>query len=52
MEYLGDGVYAGWDGYGIKLCVSDPRDPTDVIYIEPSVLRALNDFYKRSIQNE
>lgn len=45
-SYLGDGVYAIFDGYGIWLHVSDHRNPTDRVYLEPSVLSALNAFEK------
>lgn len=51
-EYLGDGVYATWDGYQIRLSL-DGQDMSDtVIYIEPSVLEALNLFYKKCINKE
>ena len=43
-SYLGDGVYAIYDGYGIWLHANDHENPTDKIYLEPSVLRALNNF--------
>ena len=43
-EYLGDGVYALWDGYGVWLHANDHATPTDRIYLEPEVLKALNQF--------
>lgn len=48
-DYLGDGVYAEFDGFGIWLRANDHRDGlcTDKIYIEPSVLESLVGFYKR-----
>jgi len=46
QEYLGDGVYAKWDGYQIELRANDP-DSEDVIYIEPRVLDALVQFLER-----
>jgi hypothetical protein len=42
--YLGDAVYALWDGYGITLRVNDHLHPTDEIYLEPQVLEALDKF--------
>ena len=45
QRYLGDGVYAQFDGWGIKLLVNDLEEPTDTVYIEPSVLEALVDFF-------
>ena len=47
-EYLGDGVYAICnDGYGIWLYANDHQSPTDKIYLEPSVLDALNRFNEK-----
>jgi hypothetical protein len=46
-DYLGDGVYAIYDGFGIWLHANDHKNPTDKIYLEPSVLNALNNFNKR-----
>ena len=40
-EHLGDGVYAGYDGYGIWLHANDHKAPTDRIYLEPEVFEAL-----------
>lgn len=44
--YLGDGVYAYFDGYGIWLRTGDHREELcdDKIYIEPDVLNSLNKF--------
>ena len=46
-DYLGDGVYVIFDGYGIQLRANDARHPTDTIYLEPEVLEALNRFIDR-----
>lgn len=43
-EYLGDGVYARFDGYQIWLAANDHRN--DVIAIEPAVLSALIQYAK------
>jgi len=45
-EYLGDGVYAIFDGFGIWLHANDCENPTDRIYLEPEVLKALHCFEK------
>ncbi len=45
-SYLGDGVYDIFDGYGIWLHANDHKDPTDRIYLEPSVLNSLVRFSK------
>jgi hypothetical protein len=47
VDYIGDGVYTIYDGFGIWLHANDPRNPTDRIYLEPAVLAALNRFAKR-----
>ena len=53
-DYLGDGVYAEFDGYNIWLRANDHRDGfcTDKICIEPSVLDAMNRFYQRMTQQK
>ena len=38
--YIGDGVYAKFDGYGIELRANDPNKD-DYIYLEPEVLDSL-----------
>lgn len=42
--YLGDSVYAKFDGYGIELTTRNgyPDDPRNKIYLEPIVLEALD----------
>jgi len=49
MDYLGDGVYAIYDGYGIWLHANDHLNPTDRIYLEWEVLESLNRFKDRMI---
>ena len=46
-EYLGDGLYAISDGYGIWLHANHPENPTDRVYLEPEVLEAINIFAKK-----
>jgi len=50
-SYIGDGVYAEFDGYGIWLRTGNHEDHLcdDKIYIEPSVLESLNMFYKGAV---
>jgi hypothetical protein len=43
-DYLGDGVYALFDGFSIVLRANDFNNPTDQIYLEPSVVSAFNRF--------
>lgn len=46
QDYIGDGVYVEFDGFGIELRANDPENPNS-IYLEPKVLEALNRFAKR-----
>lgn len=50
-EYLGDGVYAEFNGFGIWLRTGDYRQEIadDSIYLEPEVLDSLNKFYNAHI---
>lgn len=50
-DYLGDGVYATWDGESVTLDLRG-QDDTTRICIEPAVLRALNRFYERCTKTE
>jgi len=53
--YLGDSVYADFDGYGITLTTNNGLGATNKIYMEPFVLKALNDFIdyiKREVSAE
>lgn len=43
-DYLGDGVYAVHDGFGIWLTAEDGVRATDTIYLEPGVFAALEHF--------
>lgn len=45
-SYLGDGVYAIFDGYGIWLHANSHSNPTDKVFLEPQVLEALINFNK------
>jgi hypothetical protein len=45
--YLGDGVYAAFDGFSIYLRINDHRDDSHEICLEPEVLTALNNFNAR-----
>ena len=43
-RYLGDGIYASFDGFQIWLAVNNHHNK--VIALEPEVLKALNNYYK------
>ncbi len=43
-DYLGDGVYAEYDGYMVKLTTSNGLQDTNTIYLEPGILKSLKLF--------
>lgn len=47
-EYLGDGLYADFDGYQIILAANDrvSGHPTDKVALEPGVVRAFFNYVK------
>lgn len=51
-DYLGDSVYAEFDGYGITLTTQNglPDDPSNTIYLEVETLAALARFVERTKQ--
>ena len=49
--YLGDAVYATFDGYGVNLTTEDGVSITNSIYLEPQVLDALNKFIDQQKQS-
>ena len=49
-QYLGDGVYASYDGYGVILDLR-AQDSTTRIYLEPQVFQALVT-YRESIMRQ
>jgi len=48
-EYLGDGAYITYDGYGYMLTANhhDPDEATDKVYLEPPVYQNLLRFFER-----
>ena len=47
LDHLGDGVYVKHDGFGITVMANDHQNPTDTVYMEPSVLEAFDRFRAR-----
>ena len=45
--YIGDGVYAEYDGHGIWLKANGDSNDDDRIYLEPAVWNALLQFVDR-----
>lgn len=46
-EYLGDSVYAEFDGYNVILTTNNYGPDTNTIYLEPNVIEKLNNFIVR-----
>ena len=46
-EYLGDAVYADYDGYSVILTTSNGIEDTNSIYLEPIVIKHLKEFFKK-----
>lgn len=46
-RYIGDGVYAQFDGYGVLLTTSShiPADADNQIALEPEVIRSLKKYF-------
>lgn len=51
-EYLGDSVYAEYDGYNIILTTENglPDDPSNRIVLEPGLLQNLVKFYELALE--
>jgi len=43
-QYIGDGVYVSFDGYQFVLKANSHKNPTDVIYLDPSVVQAFEEY--------
>jgi hypothetical protein len=50
-RYIGDGVYASFDGYSIWIWTDNGIEQSEPIALEPSVLAHLNKFAKDSGQS-
>ena len=50
QDYIGDGVYVEYDGFGIWLKANHHLHPTDKIYLEPEVYEALLRFADRTMK--
>jgi len=46
-EYLGDSVYAEWDGLGVILTTENGMGPSNRIVLEPEVLAELDSYLAR-----
>ena len=43
--YLGDALYASWNGQVVILMANDLEHPTDTVYLEPDVMQALINYW-------
>jgi hypothetical protein len=48
--YIGDAVYASYDGYQVCLETGDRNN--NVIYLEPEVMQNLVNYYKRVVNEQ
>lgn len=48
--YLGDSVYADFDGYGWTLTTENGYGPSNTIYLESEVFRALTDYVAQCVK--
>jgi hypothetical protein len=46
-DYLGDGLYAIYDGFNVWLYANDLENPTDKVCLEPPVLEAFERFVSK-----
>jgi hypothetical protein len=51
-RYLGDGVYAAFDGYHVVLTTENGISVQNEIALEPSVLQALNAYADRAFNRK
>lgn len=51
-SYLGDGLYAEFDGYQIALKANSHEYPTDTVYLEPQVYENLVKFVEQLKEKE
>ena len=50
-QYLGDGAFVEYDGYGLWLTAENGESVTDKVYLEPAVYAALVAYVERIKQD-
>jgi len=50
-EYLGDGLYAEYDGWQVRLFASNGETTTNEVFLDPAVLRAFIHYVEVIRQN-
>lgn len=48
-KYLGDGLYAVWNGFQFVLKANDNLYPSDIVYLELDVLKSLIEFVEDNL---
>ncbi len=48
--YLGDSVYAQFDGYVVTLTTENGYGPSNTIHLEPAIIQNLNSFVKQAYE--
>lgn len=48
QDYIGDGVYVEFDGFGVWAKANHHEHPTDQVYFEPMVLKGFIRFLRRA----
>ncbi len=51
-KYIGDGVYAFWDGWQMWITANHDPDPLHRVALEPAVMIELADFYRKCREKE
>lgn len=51
-EYIGDGAYLYFDGYGFELRANHHETPTDRVYIDGDCARTLIRLIKETIEDD
>jgi protocatechuate 3,4-dioxygenase beta subunit len=49
-QYLGDSVYAEFNGFGIVLTTENGEGASNTIVLEPEVIRALDQFVNKVLK--
>ncbi|MGH7849625.1 MAG: hypothetical protein ACREOP_04950 [Thermodesulfobacteriota bacterium] len=50
--YIGDSVYADFDGFNLILTTENGYGPSNTIYLEPGLLRKIVDYYQYKLNPE
>ncbi len=48
-EYIGDGVYVDFDGFGVVMTTENGIEVQNTVYLEPNVMKNLIAYYSRMV---